>query len=53
MSTENRLLPLKGEGPVRADFRLNFQVNLTKDFRHFLNTKVSISIDSISLCARF
>ena len=28
----------KGEGPVRIDFGLKFQVHLTKDFDHFLKT---------------
>ena len=32
---------IKGVGPVRTDFGLKFQVHLTKDFDHFLNTKVS------------
>ena len=44
---------LKGVGPVKADFGLKCQVHLTKDFGHFLNTLVSISVDSISLCDRF
>lgn len=37
----------KEVGSVWAEFGLKFQINLTKDFRHFVNPEVSISVDSI------
>ena len=40
MDTDNApdCISHKGVGLLRADFGLKFQVHLTKDFRHFLNT---------------